>query len=101
MPTLQEVLVDPNYVNANPATKRAIFEKFAGQDPNYAQANDATKNAIRQKFGVAGAVEEKTAEPTAPKPIPERTYGEAFYGDFHHPNPEFVPYTTQLMQQLP
>ena len=77
MPTLQEVLVDPNYVNANPATKRAIFEKFAGQDPNYAQANDATKNAIRQKFGVAGAVEEKTAEPTAPKPIPERTYGEA------------------------
>jgi hypothetical protein len=77
MPTLQEVLVDPNYVNANPATKRAIFEKFAGQDPNYAQANDATKNAIRQKFGVAGAVEEKTAEPAAPKPIPERTYGEA------------------------
>ncbi len=32
---------------------------------------------------------------------PERTYAEAFYGDFHHPSPEFVPYTTQLMQQLP
>ena len=75
MPTLQEVLADPNYVNANPATKRAIFEKFAGQDTNYTQANEATKNAIRQKFGVAGAVEEKPPTPVA-KP-PERTYGEA------------------------
>jgi hypothetical protein len=30
----------------------------------------------------------------------ERTYGETFYGDFHHPKQEFVPYTTQLMQRL-
>jgi hypothetical protein len=75
MPSLQEVLVDPNYVNANPATKRAIFEKFAGQDPNYAQANEATKSAIRQKFGVGQPASEEV--PAAPKPIPERTYGEA------------------------
>jgi hypothetical protein len=75
MPSLQEVLVDPNYVNANPATKRAIFEKFAGQDQNYTKANDATKNAIRQKFGVAVDVEEKPV--AEPKIIPERTYGEA------------------------
>ena len=75
MPSLQEVLVDPNYVNANPATKRAIFEKFAGQDPNYAQANEATKIAIRQKFGVGQPASEEVS--AAPKPIPERTYGEA------------------------
>jgi hypothetical protein len=63
MPSLQEVLVDPNYVNANPATKRAIFEKFAGQDPNYTQANAATKNAIRQKFGVGEPVAELSLLP--------------------------------------
>ena len=75
MPSLQEVLVDPNYVNANPATKRAIFERYAGQDENYTNANEATKSAIRQKFGVGqSASREATA---APKPIPERTYGEA------------------------
>jgi hypothetical protein len=33
--------------------------------------------------------------------FPERTYGEAFYGDFHHPNAEFRPYTRQLMALLP
>ena len=75
MPSLQEILVDPNYVNANSATKRAIFEKYAGQDSNYTQANEATKNAIRKKFGVVGTVEEKPPAPVA-KPIPERTYGE-------------------------
>ncbi len=32
---------------------------------------------------------------------PERTYGEAFYGDFHHPREEFRPYTRQLMTLLP
>jgi hypothetical protein len=33
--------------------------------------------------------------------FPERTYGEAFYGDFHHPNEEFRHYTRQLMALLP
>jgi hypothetical protein len=33
--------------------------------------------------------------------MPERVYGEAFYGDFHHPLEEFRPYTQQLMNLLP
>ena len=64
MPTLLEILSDPNYVNANQATKEAIFNKYAGQDENYTGANEATQAAIRQKFGI-GQVEEAPAEPTA------------------------------------
>ena len=75
MPTLQEVLADPNYVNANFATKQAIFNKYASQDTNYSQANDATRFAIRQKYGVETPVAQEAA-PTA-TPIPQRTYGEA------------------------
>lgn len=52
MPSLLEVLNDPNYVNANEATKQAIFDKYSAQDDNYVNANDATKDAIRQRFGV-------------------------------------------------
>jgi len=54
MASLQEILADPNYVNANPATKKAIFDKYSAQDTNYSGANEATKAAIRQKFGVEG-----------------------------------------------
>jgi len=77
MPTLQEVLADPNYVNANFATKQAIFNKYASQDPNYAGANDATRAAIRQRYGVERPVAQEIEAPAAPKPIPEATYGEA------------------------
>lgn len=52
MADLATILNDPNYVNANPATKAAIFLKYAPEDPNYANANDATKQAIHAKFGV-------------------------------------------------
>jgi hypothetical protein len=31
----------------------------------------------------------------------ERVYGEAFYGDFHHPEHILIPYTTPLMHLLP
>jgi osmotically inducible lipoprotein OsmB len=55
MATLASVLTDPNYVNANPATKQAIFDKYAAQDANFANANPATQEAIRQRFGVAQA----------------------------------------------
>ncbi len=55
MPSLTEILKDPNYVNANEATKRAIFNKYSAQDQNFAGANDATKNAIRQRFGIIEA----------------------------------------------
>ena len=55
MPSLQEILADPNYVNANEATKEAIFNKYAPQDKDYSGANDATKEAIRQRFGLGTA----------------------------------------------
>ena len=53
MATLAEILNDPNYVNANAATKKAIFDRYAPQDPNYVNANPATQEAIRARFGVA------------------------------------------------
>jgi len=53
MPSLSEILQDPNYVNANEATKQAIFEKYSALDENFTSANPATQDAIRQKFGVA------------------------------------------------
>ena len=55
MATLASILTDPNYVSANPATKQAIFDKYAAQDANFANANSATQDAIRVKFGVAQA----------------------------------------------
>jgi hypothetical protein len=60
MASLAEILQDPNYVNANDATKRAIFDKYAPLDPNYARANAATQEAIRIKFGVG---QSRAAEP--------------------------------------
>ena len=66
MPSLLEILDDPNYVNANAATKAAIFDKWAPKDDNYTSANEATKAAIRERFGVAEAIAEapeKKAEP--------------------------------------
>ena len=65
MATLAEVLKDPRYVNANAATKAAIFNKYAPLDPNFANANEATQSAIRSKYGV----EMPTLEtPKAPAP---------------------------------
>ena len=52
MATLASILNDPNYVNANEATKKAIFDKFSAQDTNFTNANPATQDAIRQRFGV-------------------------------------------------
>lgn len=60
MATLADIIDDPNYVNANAATKKAIFDKYAPQDPNYNKANAATQEAIRIKFGVA---QPRAAEP--------------------------------------
>lgn len=76
MPSLQEIVADPNYTQANEATKRAIFDKYAGQDPNYTQANDATRAAIRQKFGLGQPIQQKPEQPIA-QPKRERTFGEA------------------------
>jgi hypothetical protein len=60
MASLSQILADPNYVNANAATKAAIFDKYAPLDPNFANANAATQTAIRSKFGIGGL--EKPAE---------------------------------------
>lgn len=59
MPSLSEILEDPNYVNANEATKQAIFNKYSALDENFTSANPATQDAIRQKFGI-------TPQPTSP-----------------------------------
>ena len=62
MADLASILNDPNYVNANAATKQAIFDKFSANDTNFTNANPATQEAIRVRFGVALPV---AAEPAA------------------------------------
>lgn len=52
---LEQLLGNPDYEQANIATKNAIFEKFAKEDPNFTSANDATKEAIRDRFGISQA----------------------------------------------
>jgi len=78
MSNLAAILTDPNYVNANEATKRAIFDKFSAQDTNFTNANPATQEAIRVKFGVAAA-----PAPVQPDAIPaarqELTQGQRVY----------------------
>jgi hypothetical protein len=78
MAGLQDILSDPNYVNANAATKAAIFDKFAPLDPNYANANPETQGAIRSKFGlsapVAALVEETRANVGAEVPAWAKEY---------------------------
>jgi len=70
MPSLLEILNDPNYTGANLATKQAIFDRWSAMDDNYTGANEATKQAIRARFGlgVAAPVEDRSKE---------RTFGEA------------------------
>jgi hypothetical protein len=70
MADLASILKDPNYINANEATKAAIFEKWAPQDPNFANANAATQDAIRQKFGLTVAAPAATAKPTVSTAVP-------------------------------
>lgn len=63
MADLSSILTDPNYVNANPATKQAIFDKFSATDTNFTGANPATQDAIRVKFGVAAPVAASSLPP--------------------------------------
>ncbi len=65
--SLTEIIKNPNYVNANPETQRAIFEKYAPLDPNYSNANAATQEAIRSKFGIT---QSKFAPRATPADIP-------------------------------
>jgi hypothetical protein len=52
MVNADEILKSPDYINANAATKLAIFEKHVASDENYAKANAQTQRAIRSRFGV-------------------------------------------------
>ena len=74
MSNLSSILTDPNYVNANEATKRAIFDKFSAQDTNFTGANAETQNAIRQRFGVAGAVPKPSDSGIPAERKPPTTY---------------------------
>jgi hypothetical protein len=65
MASLSQILADPNYVNANAATKAAIFDKYAPLDPNFANANAATQTAIRSKFGLEGLEQPAEADTRA------------------------------------
>jgi hypothetical protein len=71
MPSLLEILNDPNYVNANQATKEAIFNKYSATDPNYTDANDATKEAIKKRFGMGVSTAEvfKPADTRNPEDV--------------------------------
>lgn len=59
MPTLLEILKDPDYINANQATKRAIFNKYSANEQDYVNANAATQAAIQQKFGLIAPAQPK------------------------------------------
>jgi hypothetical protein len=52
MVNASEILKSPDYINANAATKLAIFNKHIASDENYTNANAQTQRAIRTKFGV-------------------------------------------------
>lgn len=60
-----DILNDPNYTNANQATKQAIFNKHVANNPAYANANSATKAAIQSKYGLG--------QVSAPMPITPTT----------------------------
>lgn len=75
MPSLLEILNDPNYVNANQATKEAIFNKYSVTDPNYTDANDATKEAIKKRFGM-GVSTAEVFKPTDTRKAEEVGAGE-------------------------
>jgi hypothetical protein len=64
MASAAELLSSPDYLQANPATKQAIFDKHIAADAAYVSANPATQEAIRQRFGLgAPAAPPATAPP--------------------------------------
>lgn len=80
MPTsLAEIIKDPNYINANSDTQRAIFDKYAPLDPNYSNANSATQEAIRVKFGITQPKREVTPS-DIPGAIPQPMEQEPSFG---------------------
>jgi hypothetical protein len=72
MATAQQILKDPAYINANPATKQAIFDKHIAPDPAFANANEATKGAILGRFGLTPVIATAAAPEAAPDAVPQR-----------------------------
>jgi hypothetical protein len=60
MPSPAEILESPDYLNANAATKRAIFDRHIASDPDFAKANAPTKKAIFERFGLSAPAERET-----------------------------------------
>ncbi len=60
-----EILNDPDFVNANAATKQAIFARHVANDPDFKSANADTQQAIKMRFGFAAP-----AQPTEGMPGP-------------------------------
>lgn len=58
-----KILADPNYVNANIATKQAIFDKHVATSDAFKKANPATQAAIKVKYGVQPAAPSSSGIP--------------------------------------
>lgn len=82
-----QILNDPDFISANPATKQAIFARHVENDPDYKSADDATKAAIRARFGFEPPAEEtslpedffRAAEQTG-MPGPRKSFGDVVQG---------------------
>jgi hypothetical protein len=61
---LKDLLDNPDYVNANTATRKAIFEKYSKGNADYVKANDDTRRAIHERFGLGGVA--------VTEPLPEK-----------------------------
>jgi hypothetical protein len=63
----KDVLADPEYQNANLATKQVIFARLVAKDPAFANANAETQNEIKRAWGVLEPEPPKTSvsEPKA------------------------------------
>lgn len=51
---LVDLLDNPDYVNANTATRKAIFEQVSKKSKDYITANNETRQAIREGLGLGG-----------------------------------------------
>jgi len=62
-----QILSDPDFISANPATKQAIFARHVENDPDYRSADAATQSAIRARFGFESqtSLPEVTVTPTS------------------------------------
>jgi len=62
MPSPLDILKDPNYINANAATKQAIFDRRVATLPEYRSASPATQAEIRRRFNVETSKERYTRQ---------------------------------------